>query len=145
MFNKMTLSSFEVQVTSSPQPQTMTEEVIMVKISLSVEPQFIIGQNGQTLFELQRILRIMANKQLQKNFYIDLDINDYKSKKIEHLKNIAKELAEYVVTSGEKKVLPPMAAYERRVIHQELSQRKDIISESEGEGENRYIIISPAK
>ncbi len=107
------------------------------------EPQVLIGQNGQTLSELQRLLRIILNKKLQKDFYLTLDINDYKKKKIEYLKGLAVDLANEVSWTKEKKVLSPMPAHERRIIHMELTQREDITAESHGEGINRYIIISP--
>jgi len=80
---------------------------------------------------------------MQKDFYLDLDINEYKKKKIEYLKSLAKDLADEVVFTKEEKVLFPMPAYERRIIHTELSQRADIITESRGEGYDRHVIIKP--
>ena len=116
-----------------------------INIEINVEePQMLIGQNGQTLFELQRLLMIMATKKLQKDFYIDLDINDYKKKKIEYVKNTANDLADEVVKTKEEKILPPMPSYERRIVHSELALRGDVVTESQGEGENRYVVIKPA-
>ena len=107
------------------------------------DPQVLIGQNGQTLFGLQRILRIILNKKLKKNFYLRLDINDYKNKKIEYLKNLAKESADEVSLTKRKKILPPMPPYERRIVHMELEGRKDIATESQGNGDDRFIVINP--
>lgn len=115
-------------------------------ISLSVfleEPQVLIGQGGRTLFEIQRILRMILNKKLQKTFYLDLDINEYKNKKTEYLKSLSKDLADQVILTKETKTLFPMPAYERRIVHRELSKRPDVVSESLGEGEDRHIIIKP--
>jgi spoIIIJ-associated protein len=53
-------------------------------------------------------------------------------------------VADQVVYSKEKKVLSPMPSYERRIIHAELSGRSDIVTESQGEGFERCIVISPA-
>jgi len=107
------------------------------------EPQILIGQGGQTLFEIQRLLKMVLNKKLQKVFYLDLDINEYKKKKAEYLKNMAKELADQVALTREEKPLLPMPSYERRIIHAELSQRTDVIAESQGDGIGRHIVIKP--
>jgi len=113
------------------------------------EPQILIGEKGQTLFEIQRLLRTVLNKKFHtpvgagKFFYLNLDINDYKKKKIEYLKDLAKDLADEVILKKEEKTLFPMPAYERRIIHTELAHRTDIITESRGEGQDRYVIIRP--
>jgi len=88
-------------------------------------------------------LRMILNKSLQKVFYLNLDINDYKKKKVEYLKFLAKDSADEVSFSKEEKVLLPMSSYERRIIHTELSQRSDIITESQGDGFDRHVVIKP--
>ncbi|MCX6718220.1 MAG: hypothetical protein NTY81_01260 [Candidatus Staskawiczbacteria bacterium] len=138
--------------------EKMTAEILNVETSLSLtdtnsdvvdlyikmnDPQILIGQQGQTLFEIQRLLRTILNKKLQKVFYLNLDINDYKKKKIEYLKDLAKELADQVSLNKQEKVLLPMSSYERRIVHAELSQRTDVITESQGDGFDRHIVIKP--
>lgn len=148
-FSKMTISaerieakrSFDTNILDSKELLEQ-KDAVLLKVLLK-EPQILIGQAGQTLFEIQRILRMMLNKKLQKVFYLDLDINDYKAQKTEYLKTMAKELADQVFLTKEAKVLHPMSAYERRIIHQELSKRSDVVSESQGEGPDRHIIIKP--
>jgi spoIIIJ-associated protein len=117
-------------------------DVVNLSVS-SLEPQILIGQGGQTLFEIQRLLRTILNKKLQKVFYFNLDINDYKTKKIEYLKVLAKDSADQVALTKEEKAFPPMPSYERRIIHAELSQRTDVATESQGEGSDRHIVIRP--
>ncbi|MEI7425061.1 MAG: R3H domain-containing nucleic acid-binding protein [Candidatus Staskawiczbacteria bacterium] len=148
-FKKMTIETSSVEVSMSSlekKPEEVQDlpgedrEVIDIEIKI-VEPQILIGQGGQTLFEIQRLLKTIINKKLQNSFYLNLDINDYKKQKIEYLKNIAKDLADQVSINKEEKVLLPMSSYERRVIHAELAQRTDVITESHGEGFNRHIVI----
>lgn len=116
----------------------------IVELNVEIdEPQILIGEKGQTLFEVQRLLRTILNKKLQKIFYLNFDINDYKKKKIEYLKELARDLANEVALTKEEKVLFSMPAYERRIIHAELSQRQDVSTESQGEGQDRHIIIKP--
>lgn len=123
--------------------QEKTIEAVNISIRLA-EPQILIGEKGQTLFETQRILRMILNKKLQAIFYLNLDINEYKKKKTEYLKELAKDLANEVSLTKEERVLLPMPAYERRIIHAELSGRTDIATESRGEGQNRRIVIKPS-
>lgn len=118
------------------------KETVFLNIELK-EPQIFIGSNGQTLFDLQRLLRIILNKRLGINFYLELDINNYKTQKIEYLKNLAKNIANEAFLNRETKILPPMPAYQRRIIHLELEKRQDIKVESEGDNEDRHIVIKP--
>ena len=136
-FEKMTISALRIEAGFSD-----TLDAVDLDIKLE-EPQILIGERGQTLFEIQRLLKTVLNKKLQKIFYLNLDINEYKKKKIEYLKDLAKGLADEVALNKEEKVLFPMPAYERRIIHTELSQRTDIITESQGEGLDRHIVIRP--
>jgi len=108
------------------------------------EPQTLIGDNGRTLFELQNLLNKFLRKKLKEEFYIDLDINDYKKKKLEHLKDVARSYADEVAFSKQEKMLKPMSAYERRIIHLELQERSDIKTESIGAEPDRKIVIKPA-
>lgn len=150
-FEKMTITVSGIEASLSDVKkdikdiQDIAEEnrdIVDLDIKLG-EPQILIGQQGQTLFEIQRLLRTVLNRKLQKIFYLNLDINDYKKKKIEYLKDLAKELADQVSLNGKEKMLLPMSAYERRIIHAELSRRTDIVTESQGEGFDRHIVIKP--
>lgn len=136
-FKKMTVEVSKIDASSST-------DASAIELDLKLEePQILIGQQGQTLFEIQRLLKMVLNKKLQKNLYLNLDINDYKKKKTEYLKDLAKSLADQVSLSKEERAFLPMPAYERKIIHSELSQRSDILAGSVGEGVNRHIVIRP--
>ena len=147
-FEKMTIDFPVIEVNLSFSESISEDEakedrdIVNLDVKLN-EPQILIGQQGQTLFEIQRLLRMILNKKLQKVFYLNLDINDYKKKKVEYLRDLAKESADQVSLTKKEKVLSPMPAYERRIIHTELSQRTDVITESQGDGFERHIVISP--
>ena len=140
-FGKMTITVRAIDADFETAEGVITD-VVSVKIRLE-EPQMLIGEKGQTLFEVQRVLRLFLNKKMQKLFYLNLDINEYKQKKIEYLKDMAKELADEVALNKEEKILNPMPAYERRIIHAELANRPDVTTESQGIGSERCIIIKP--
>jgi len=148
-FEKMTIAVSDIEVALSAakensqdikNPAEESRDIVDLNIKLD-EPQILIGQQGQTLMEIQRLLRMVLNKKLQKVFYLNLDINDYKKKKIEYLKDLVKNLADQVSLTKEEKALLPMSAYERRIVHSELSQRTDVIAESQGDGFDRHIVI----
>jgi len=118
------------------------EKTILVKIIID-EPKILIGQNGQTLADIQHLLKAILSHKISEQFYIDLDINNYKEKKTSYLRESAREWANEVALSGQKKVLSPMPGFERRIIHLELADRSDVITESAGYGPDRCIIIKP--
>jgi len=146
---KMTMVDFAIDVKPSLMEvkdiNGSKKEVDSVEVNLKLEedPQILIGHDGQTLFELEKLLRIVFSKKLQKSFYLKLDINNYREKKIEYLKSFARDIANEVAFTKEKKVLSPMPAYQRRIIHTELSQRQDVATESQGDGLERHLVISP--
>jgi spoIIIJ-associated protein len=142
-FQKATISTIGIEVTPT-ENESENEEKDVIDLSIKLtEPQILIGEKGQTLFETQRLLKIILNKKLNKVFYLNLDINEYKKKKSEYLKEIAKDLANEVAKTKQEKVLIPMSAYERKIIHAELSQREDVITESRGDSFERHIVIKP--
>jgi len=114
------------------------------------EPQILIGKDGQTLMDIQHLLKRILGKILYKkdndteeHIFIDFDINNYKERKIEYLKELANELANEVVLTKKEKILDPMSSYERRIIHLELSERKDVETKSIGEEPMRKVAITP--
>ena len=131
-------TTFEVEIDFSPQ------EDLTLPINLKTEnPQILIGEGGQTLFDIQHLLKAILNRKIAENFYIDLDINDYKKRKIEYLKEIARTVADEVSLTKKEKILSPMSAYERRIIHLELAGRQDVSTESIGQEPERRIVIRP--
>jgi len=98
---------------------------------------------GETLFEIQHLLKAILKKKTKENFYLDLDINDYKKKKIKYLQELAKSVADEVALTKKEKILDPMPAYERRIIHLILAERPDVTTESIGKEPNRRVVIKP--
>lgn len=132
-FRKMTVPA---EITVKP----FKEQTLPVNIEIE-NPQILIGERGQTLLETQRLLKLVLRRKTDKNFYLDLDINGYKEKKIEYLKQLARSSADEVVLNKKEKVLTPMPAYERRIVHLELADRDNITTESIGQEPERRIAI----
>lgn len=135
-FFKKTSLDIEVEVKS------LQENTIPIELKVE-EPQVLIGEGGQTLAEIQRLLKIILKRKIitEEPFYIDIDINDYKKKKIVYLKEMARTAADEVVLTKKEKTLASMPAYERRIIHMELASRENVVTESVGQEPERKIII----
>lgn len=140
-FQKMTIQA-EVKVKAQKE-QTFS-------IDLETEnPQILIGEGGRTLAEIQHLLRLILRKKLfsskenDKIFFVDFDIVDYKKKKYQHFKELARSIADEVSLSKKEKTLPSMSAAERRIVHLELADRSDVVTESLGQEPERKIVIRP--
>lgn len=115
-----------------------------VEINIRMEtPQVLIGENGQTLKGIERLLRLALRHNIDKKLYVVLDINNYKRKKREYLEKKAREAADEVSLTGVEKRMPALSASERRIIHVELQNREDVKTESEGEEPERQVVIKP--
>jgi len=121
---------------------SLKDETLYISLKTS-DFSLLIGESGETLFEIQHLLKIILSKKLNKKIYVDLDINDYKKKRIKYLKELAHSLANEVALTKKAKILPPMSAYERRIIHLELATRNDVRTESIGEEPERKVVIKP--
>lgn len=132
-------TTFDIEVEFLPQRD------LTLPIDLKTqEPQILIGEKGQTLVDIQHLLKAILKRKIQEDFYIDLDINGYKKKKIEYLKELAKSVADDVSLIKEERSLPSMPAYERRIVHMELAERSDIATESIGREPERKVVIKPS-
>lgn len=109
------------------------------------DPQMLIGERGQTLFEIQHILKRMLKKKLPEPVEISLDINDYKESRETYLRDLANSAANEVSLHKRDKELPVMSPADRRIVHMAISQREDVESASVGEGEERRVVIRVKK
>lgn len=119
-----------------------TNNVIAITI-FSDNNSILIGKNGTNIQSLQNIIRQMLPTEVNEKYKIVLDVENYKEKKLENLKQTAKIIAKQVASTKVEAKLDAMNSYERREIHNLLSNNKKVYTESLGEEPNRYIIIKP--
>ncbi|PDW04848.1 RNA-binding cell elongation regulator Jag/EloR [Candidatus Viridilinea mediisalina] len=105
----------------------------------------LIGRRGETLRSLQFLLNLLVSRRVQKWPQVVVDVGNYRQRRQESLEGLALRMAERVRQSGRPIMLEPMAAYERRIVHLALRGDQSIYTESSGEGENRKIVIYPAR
>lgn len=101
----------------------------------------IIGKNSKNLKALTTIIvKYLKNNELNE-FKFVLDVSNYKKHKEKKLIFLAKNVAKEVLKTGIEVNLDPMNSYERRIVHNTLSNFKNIVTESSGEEPNRYVVI----
>ena len=123
--------------------ETKTKEETTVFNLIAPETPILIGKNGRTIESLQNIANQMVNTNLNTYYRFIIDVNDYKSKRRMRLEKNAKYTAKEVAKTKVEAHLEPMNSYERRIIHNILTNSKDVITESEGEEPNRHVVIKP--
>ncbi len=116
------------------------EEQINLKM-YSDNNNILIGKNGQTLTAITTILKQMVYNEVGKYPYILLDVENYKEKKIGSIERMAKRIAREVTKTKIDVSLDNMNSYERRIIHNVLTNYKHIETKSEGEEPNRHVVI----
>jgi spoIIIJ-associated protein len=122
----------------------MKKENNLFKINVKTnEFQDLIGEKGKTLLEIQHLLNAILKKEIKEELYIDLDVEGYKERKIKYLKELARSVADEVALTKKERILEPMPAYERRIIHLELASRPDVTTESIGKEPKRRVVIKP--
>ena len=119
------------------------KEEVPIYTIYSDNNSILIGRNGKNLKALQTVVHQHINKELGKPFKFILDINDYKEKRDKSLEHLAKNIAREVASTKVEAKLDPMNSYERRIIHNALTNSKRVYTESEGEEPNRYVVIKP--
>lgn len=107
------------------------------------DSNYLIGQYGINLQALQHIARLIVRKKTENQTNFILDVNSYRQEKNESVISLAKAAAQKAIMEGRALTLRPMSAYERRLVHMELSRNEEIKTESVGDGEDRHIIIKP--
>lgn len=105
----------------------------------------LIGRRGDTLENIQYLLRLMVNQKLHRWLNIIVDVDNFRAKRVEHLTLSAKRMADQVADTGRAFTLEPMPPNERRIIHLALRDSSQVVTESIGEGERRKVTISPKR
>ncbi len=103
----------------------------------------LIGKNGKNLKALHTILSQVILKEINKPFKFVLDVNNYQEQKERNIIRLAKNIANEVAVTKVETKLDSMNSYERRIVHNALSNNKRVYTESTGEEPNRCVIIKP--
>ena len=109
----------------------------------------LIGHHGDTLDSLQYLANLAANKKVEgeKREYcrVTVDVENYRQKREETLRDLARRKAEKVLRYKKSVMLEPMNPYERRIIHSALQANEAVDTHSEGDEPNRHVVITLRK
>ncbi len=103
----------------------------------------IIGRRGETLDALQYLTRLFVNRANDNNKRVALNVGDYRARREETLRALAKRQAQRVLKYGRSSSLEPMNPYERRIIHTAIQEIEGVTSHSVGEGDRRRVVVTP--
>ena len=107
------------------------------------ENPLLIGVKGKTLDALQTLVRNLLQTYTKENIVVNVDVGSYRENRKHQLEVLATKTAKEVAKTKVPVKLKPMSSYERRIIHNKLTEWRDVYTESEGEGTDRAIIIKP--
>ena len=123
--------------------EVKNKEEVPKYIIFSDNDALLIGKNGKNLKALSTIVSQYLNTQLGKSFKFVIDVNEYKEKREQSLERLAKRIAREVAQTKVEVKLDSMNSYERRIIHNALTNNKKVYTESEGEEPNRCVVVKP--
>ena len=103
----------------------------------------LIGKDGKNLKALTTIINQIIIKEIGTNYKFLIDVSDYKKRNDQHIETLAKKLAREVKNTGIEVKMDRMNSYQRRLVHNILSNNKYVYTESIGEEPNRCVVIKP--
>jgi spoIIIJ-associated protein len=105
----------------------------------------VIGKRGQVLEAIQYLTTRVAHRPGEERKHIAVDAEGYRARHEDQLSQMARKLAERVMTEGKVITFDPMSARDRRVVHMALKEITGVRTESNGEGPDRRVQIIPVR
>ena len=119
------------------------EDTVEVQLSGS-DLGILIGPKGATLVAIQNLTRtVVFNETGGNNGHINVDVGGYRQKRTEALVRFSRQVAEQVKSSGNRTVLEPMSAVDRKIVHDTISDIDGVSTISEGEEPRRRVVVLP--
>ncbi len=118
------------------------EEEDHFKIRINTEENaLLIGKHGNTLSSLELVLSLIVAKKVGEFQRLIIEVGGYRQAREEYLRDLANRLREEVVATGSPKTIRGLKPWERRVVHMQITESPDVLSESEGEERDRVLVI----
>lgn len=108
----------------------------------AVEP--LVGEEGEVLDAMQELTRMAVHRQTGARSRLMLDIGGYRARRREEIAEVGRRAADEVTRSGERYELAPMNPFDRKVVH-DVAAAAGLLSESEGDEPDRYVVMLPAE
>jgi spoIIIJ-associated protein len=121
------------------------EDGIAIELDCGEDYGVVIGRRGETLDAIQYLVRLYMNKGKDNYKRVSINIGNYREKRAETLRELAKRNAAKVLRNGRNAVLDPMNPYERRIIHTTIQEIEGVESHSVGSDSERKVVITLAE
>jgi len=132
-----------LEINSRMEVRTLNEGKEIYYSIESDENALLIGKEGRTLLAIQMMLRNYLHTFVDERIIVSLDIGRYYENRKRQLEILATKTAKEVAQTKIAVKLDPMNSFDRRIIHTKLSEWRDVTTESEGEGDQRALVIKP--
>ncbi|MCJ7626053.1 MAG: Jag N-terminal domain-containing protein [Anaerolineaceae bacterium] len=123
-----------------PSQESDSESAVLVDIS-GDDLSILIGRRAETLNALQYISGLIISKELGRWIPLTIDVQGYRQRREQQIRQLACRMAEQAEKTGRRQSLEPMSANERRLVHLELRNHENVITESVGEDPYRKVTI----
>ena len=138
------LTSFEMTGSVAVVEEAADDDAIEMTVS-GEELGLLVGQKGATLSALQELTRtvVQRNAEGAKTDRLRVDVAGYRARRTAALREFAQKLAQEVADTGTEKLLEPMGAADRKVVHDAITEVDGVETGSEGEEPRRRVVIRP--
>lgn len=116
-------------------------ETFVVNINSEEATGLLIGKKGDTLSSIQTILSVLLKTKTGEWYRVLVNVGDYREKEEAYLKDLAETTAQRAKETGEPQHLYNLKSWQRRLVHMALSEDGELVTESQGEGEERYLVV----
>jgi len=123
------------------EPEDEKDEAVLLVDIRGQDLSILIGRRSETLNALQYIANLIVGKQLGHWVPLMIDVQGYRFRRERQLRKLARRMADQAVQTHRRQVLEPMPANERRLIHLELRDHPEVVTQSMGEEPYRKVTI----
>ena len=122
-----------------------SEKLYNVAIDETESAGLLIGAHGLTLSAIQSFITIALKQKTGEWVKVSLDIANWNQKQNDRLSELADEAAARAIETSEEQRLYNLSAQARRMVHMALAENKEVETLSEGEGQDRYLVVRTKK
>lgn len=118
-------------------------DAFLVDIQTENEAGLLIGNRGRTLNSIQTALGIIVRRQTGEWERIIVNVADWRERETQRLEELANQVADRAKTTRQPQSLYNLTPSQRRIIHLALADNPEVKTESQGEGKERFLVVSP--
>jgi len=110
------------------------------------DTELVIGRRGVVIDALQHLVNkaVFKERGTERGKPLVVDAGGFRDKQVERLRGIAQKMGEKALQTKQIVELQPMSPHDRRIVHMAIAEMPGLSSRSEGEGEDRHILVVPA-